>query len=222
MDYRLRNALLRSMVFRSTVAQNLGVGVVSDVNVAANAAIQGSKIVAASAGVAGVIPSTGIVDALIAAAAGIQKSKLAALNIGDGDIAAAGLTNASIAATAAIARSKLGLIGAPNVRNGYTNDTVVQPSTTRDTLVLCALVIDSKKGDDGNWQFQSDASNPPTTTLNSFEVKFADADAVNAKDVKSTSLLGGIVQAGNNYRFHQLTSAGTPTYSNGAPLEWPM
>lgn len=48
-----------------------------------------------------------ILDKNVAAGAAIAKTKLAALNIGDADIAAAGLTNAAIAAAASIAATKV-------------------------------------------------------------------------------------------------------------------
>jgi hypothetical protein len=59
-----------------------------------------------AAGVVSVKPG-GILDTHVGAAAAIAKSKLAALNVGDADIAAGGLTNAAIAAAAGIAKSKL-------------------------------------------------------------------------------------------------------------------
>ena len=79
-------------------------------DIAATAAIAGSKLQALSVGVnAGVIPSTGVADAHVAATAAVAGSKLQALSVGAnaGVIPSTGVADAHVAATAAVAGSKL-------------------------------------------------------------------------------------------------------------------
>lgn len=83
--------------------------------------------------------------------------------------------------------------------------TAYQPSTTRDTLVVASVQIETDVAGDGKLEMLCDSANPPTTVRGTFRIGTA------------LTIIGGqlsvIVPAGHYWKLLSTDNGGTPTYS---------
>lgn len=108
--------------------------------------------------------------------------------------------------------------GAGYSARALTNNTEYTPSTERPTHVAINPAIDVDKGEEGSIAIQMGDAGAPAT-LHTLNLKFADADATNAKNVKASFPFSIIVPAGKVYKLVTANTTGAPAFTLGSAQE---